>query len=475
VKIVLATPPAEGSKCGPGMPPPLGLIYVATAAQKALKEKITLIDAFSEGLDAEEAKARVLAHQPDIFGLSVMSTNINRGLKLLKLVKQARPTVTTVLGGQHATLFDRLILREIPEVDMVLRGEGEESFPKLCQTLQANRSLQGLPGVSYRNRGKNIQGQPQVIKDLDALPFPDRTIPDYQGYYTQWGYWQTDVGVPATSILSSRGCPGHCTFCTRIPAELSRWRPRSPENVVRELRQLSRDGYKIVIFVDENLTVSIAHINHLCRLLIQENLPMRFAFEGFVEHLPDSTLGLMRQAGFDLFLLGVESGSDPQRRRYKKTGSAQAVAQGIQRAKKHHFLVYAWLLIGGPRETRADLENTKDFLRKAQPHLINIGNLRVHPGSQLWHELVGPGEPATLKEADSREIFDFPGQADQITLAKQAKELYGYYLKKFFLRRGALLDLLGLIKHNPLVQLFLRCSLNKPSLILQLLKTRYSG
>jgi anaerobic magnesium-protoporphyrin IX monomethyl ester cyclase len=232
------------------MPPPLGLIYIATAAQKALGEKITIMDACSEGLYAEEAVARVLDHQPDIFGLSVMSTNINRGLKLLKGVKKARPAVTTVLGGQHATLFDRLLLREVPEADMVLRGEGEESFPKLCQTLDGDQGLNGLPGLSYRNGGNTIQGQPQVIADLDALPFPDRTIPDYQGYYAQWGHWQTGIGVTVTSILSSRGCPGHCTFCTRIPAELSRWRPRSPESVLQELRQLSREGYKAVVFTD---------------------------------------------------------------------------------------------------------------------------------------------------------------------------------------------------------------------------------
>lgn len=473
MKIVLATPPADGSKCGLGMPPPLGLMYVATAAQKTLGDKIIIVDAYSEGLYAEEAAARVLAHQPDIFGLSVMSTNINRGLKLLKGVKEAQPTVTTILGGQHATLFDRLLLREVPETDMVLRGEGEESFPELCQTLQRNQSLTGLPGLSYRNGGKIIQGQPQVIQDLDALPFPDRTIPDYQGYYAQWGYWQTGIGVPVTSILSSRGCPGHCTFCTRIPAELSRWRPRSPENVLQELHHLSRGGYKMAVFTDENLTVSTSRMDHLCRLIIRDNLPMRFAFEGFVEHLSDSTMALMRQAGFDFFFVGVETGSDPQRRRYRKPGSAHAVAQGIRRAKKHHFLVYSWLMIGGPGETKADLENTKDFLRVAQPHLINIGNLRVHPGSQLWNELVGVGEPPTLKEADSREISDFPGQADQITLAKQAQEIYSYFLRKYFLRRFALFDLLRLIKHNPLVRTFLRHSLKKFSLLLQLLKTRY--
>jgi anaerobic magnesium-protoporphyrin IX monomethyl ester cyclase len=473
MKIVLATPPADGSKCGLGMPPPLGLFYVATAAQKQLGDQIKIVDGFSEGLYAEEATARVLGHHPDIFGLSVMSTNINRGLKLLKMVRQARPTVTTVLGGQHATLYDRLLLREVPEVDLVLRGEGEESFPELCRTLQKNQGLNGTPGLSYRNGGKIIQGQPQVVQDLDSLPFPDRAISDYQGYYTQWGYWQMSAGVPVTSVLSSRGCPGHCTFCTRIPTELSRWRPRSPENILQELRQLSRLGYKMAVFTDENLTVSVSRIDQLCRLIIQDNLQMRFAFEGFIEHLPDSTMELMRQAGFDLFFLGVESGSDPQRRRYNKPASAHAVAQGIRRAKKHHFLTFAWLLIGGPGETRVDLENTKNFLREAQPHLINIGNLKVHPGSQLWNELVGSGEPLTLKEADSRSISDFPGQPDQIALAKQAQEIYMFYLRELLLRWSSLLELLRLIKYNPMVRLFLGRSLKKISPVLQLLKTRH--
>jgi anaerobic magnesium-protoporphyrin IX monomethyl ester cyclase len=470
VKIVLATPPADGSKCGLGMPPPLGLIYVATAAQRKLEDQIIIVDAFSEGLYAEEAAARVLAHHPDIFGLSVMSTNINRGLKLLKLVKQARPTVTTILGGQHATLFDRLLLREVPEVDLVLRGEGEESFPELCQHL-GSPSLADVPGLSYRHRGEIIQGKPQVIRDLDSLPFPDRNILDFQGYYTGWGYWQIPAAGQITSMLSSRGCPGHCTFCTRLPAELSRWRPRSPENVLQELRLLSRQGYDLVIFMDENLTVSAPRIDQLCRLIIQANLPMRFAFEGFLEHLPDSTLDLMRQAGFDLAFVGVESGSDPQRRRYRKPSSARAVAQGISRARRHHFLIHAFLLIGGPGETQADLENTRNFLAEAQPHLINVNAIKVHPGTQLWHELVGLEEPVTLKDADSREIFDFPGQTDQATLNQQAREIYQFFLRRQ-LRWGTLLEFVRLLRYNPLLRVMIWSTLKKGSVLLQLLKLR---
>ncbi|MGO8761984.1 MAG: B12-binding domain-containing radical SAM protein [Desulfobaccales bacterium] len=452
------------------MPPPLGLIYVATAAQKNLGDQIVIVDGFSEGLYAEEAAARVLAHHPDIFGLSVMSTSINRGLKLLKLVKRARPTVTTILGGQHATLFDQLLLREVPEVDLVLRGEGEESFPELCRHLDSP-GLTDVPGLSYRHRGEIIQGQPQVIRDLDSLPFPDRNILDFQGYYTGWGYWQIPAAGRTTSMLSSRGCPGHCTFCTRLPPELSRWRPRSPENVLQELRLLSRQGYDLIIFMDENLTVSAPRIDHLCRLIIRDNLQMRFAFEGFLEHLPDSTLALMRQAGFDLSFVGVESGSDPQRRRYRKPSSAHAVAQGIRRARRHHFLVHAFLLIGGPGETRTDLENTRNFLVEAQPHLINVNAIKVHPGTQLWHELVGLEEPATLKDADSREIFDFPGQADRALLDQQAREIYQFFLRRQF-RWGNLIEFLRLLRYNSLVRVMIWSTLKRLSVLLQLLKLR---
>ncbi|MGA9755762.1 MAG: cobalamin-dependent protein [Desulfobaccales bacterium] len=129
MKIVLASPPLEVEVLGPGTPPPLGLFYIAMAAREKLGVEIKIVDACVEGRYAQEAAARVLALEPDIFGISVMSANINRGLKLLRLVKQARPSLTTVLGGLHATLFDRLLLREVPEVDLILRGEAEESFP----------------------------------------------------------------------------------------------------------------------------------------------------------------------------------------------------------------------------------------------------------------------------------------------------------------------------------------------------------
>jgi radical SAM superfamily enzyme YgiQ (UPF0313 family) len=199
---------------------------------------------------------------------------------------------------------------------------------------------------------------------------------------------------------------------------------------------------------------------------------MRFGFEGFLHHLPDATLALMNQAGFDFAFVGVESGSDPQRRRYRKLGSAWAIAQGVQRARKHHLLVYASLITGGPGETQDDIEGTKKFLREAQPHLIDIQALKIHPGSQLWDELVGPGEPPSLKEADSRMISDFPGQPDQLTLAKQAREIYRFYLKRLWCWQN-LGELLRLLKHNSLVRQFLWRSLKKPRLILQILKTRH--
>jgi radical SAM superfamily enzyme YgiQ (UPF0313 family) len=474
MKIVLASPPLDGFLLGPGTPPPLGLFYIATAAREKLggKVEIKVVDACAHGLYAEEAAHRVVALAPDIFGISVLSPNINRGLRLLRLVKKLKPGVTTVLGGLHATLFDRLLLREVPEVDLVLRGEAEESFPELCRRILQGQEVAGVPGLSWRSQGEIIQGRTQVILDLDALAFPNLAFSDYQDYFTRYGYWHLHDAGKVASVLSSRGCPARCTFCSQKPAELAPWRPRSTPNVFQELRQLSQKGYKAAVFADQNFTVDPARLNQLCRLLLQNNLKMSFGFEGFLHHLPDATLALMKDAGFEFAFVGVESGSDPQRRRYRKLGSALAVAQGVQRARKHHLLVFASFIIGGPGETRDDIERTKEFIRKAQPHLIDIQTLKIYPGAELWDELVGPGEPPTLKAADSKAIYDFAGFPDPAALARQAREIYQSYVQRLW-RWPNLLELVRLIKHNSLVRQFIRGAFKQPHLLLQILKTKH--
>ena len=176
MKIVLATPPADGSKCGRGMPPPLGLIYVATAAQKTLGEKITIVDAYSEGLYAEEAAERVLAHQPDIFGLSVMSTNINRGLKLLKMVKQARPTVTTTSwAASTAPSLTGFCSGKSLKRTWCSGGRGKNLFPDSAKPCKETGASPDCLGCRIGTREKLSGDSPRLFRTW--MPCHFRTAP----------------------------------------------------------------------------------------------------------------------------------------------------------------------------------------------------------------------------------------------------------------------------------------------------------
>lgn len=136
-------------------------------------------------------------------------------------------------------------------------------------------------------------------------------------------------------------------------------------------------------------------------------------FVGFLNHVPQSTFQLMKRAGFEVAYVGVESGSDKQRRLYHKLGSASMIGEGIIKAKRANMVVFASFITGAPGETSTDRELSKTFVKKYQPHVIGAQVLNIHPGSQLWHELIPQEEPKTLEDTRSRMIYTFPGQLDQ--------------------------------------------------------------
>lgn len=470
MKIVLASPPAEGSNLGKGSLPPQGLLYVAAALQQVAGVEVAFVDAFAEGLYAEEAAERVLDLSPDMVGVSVMSTSIGRGLKLLTRVKRARPGISTILGGPHATLFDRLLLKEVPELDMVLRGEAEESFPELCRRLLASVELAGSPGLSYRSNGNGVSGEIQLVKNLDAIPFPARELLTYDGYYDKWGHWHIGAGGMVASILSSRGCPANCTFCTRISPEFGRWRARSIANIVEEVVKLSQEGYKVATFVDENLTINLNRVHELCHEIMRRQPDIRLAFQGFIHHLPQATLDLMKQAGFDFVFVGVESGSDAVRRLMRKPAKAHTIAEGVRRAKKARIVVLTAFITGTPGETAADHQASRNFIKEVSPHLLDVQIMKAHPGSQLWYDMVGTDQPATLEQSQSRMIYDFSGQPDRKTLERQRVELERVYIRTLLSFRGVL-EAIRLIRGNESVRDALKAFVRNPGLLFQLFKT----
>ncbi|MEJ2715746.1 MAG: cobalamin-dependent protein, partial [Deltaproteobacteria bacterium] len=133
MRIVLSTPPAEGDTWGIGSFPTLGLLYLAGNVRSLPDVRVTVVDPYAEGLDVDQSVEKILSLSPDMLGVTVTSQNIKRAWKLLTRIKAARPDILTICGGYHASLFDRLLLNEIDDLDLILRGEAEESFHELCR------------------------------------------------------------------------------------------------------------------------------------------------------------------------------------------------------------------------------------------------------------------------------------------------------------------------------------------------------
>ena len=250
--------------------------------------QVTVVDPYAEGLDSVQAARRILSYSPDMFGVTVNSQNIRRAWRLISRIKAERPDVLTIFGGHHATLFDRLVLREISELDLILRGEAEESFRELCRRLLRSEDIASVPGLSYRSGGEPVSGTPQMIEDMDSVPFPDRDTLEYRGYFTRYAGFRLPKVPMAATMITSRGCPYACTFCSKTPPMSNRWRPRSARNVLKELLQLSEEGYQLVLFVDENFTRNIARVDELSRLILEHRLQekMRLGFQGSLHDVP---------------------------------------------------------------------------------------------------------------------------------------------------------------------------------------------
>jgi len=450
MRIVLTTPPAERKAWS--TVPPFGLTYLAASVKNMPGVELRIVDAMSEGLNADEAIERILRLSPDVVGVSVTSMTIQRGMKLVIGVKRASPRILTMGGGYHATAFDDLLLREIPELDMVLRGEADRSFPELCRRLLRDEQIAGVPGLSHRVDGEVVRGEPQYIQDLDSIPMPDRAALDFKGY------WQNFAGMLLPElprlgeIGSSRGCPHLCTFCSKLTAGSKKYRMRSAENVFREVQELVEDGCRTIFFTDENFSCDVRRIRKICRMVVDHKLSVRFIFEGTLHNLSQSVLDLMHEAGFDACIVGVESGSDAQLRRYKKPGNRREIAAGIRRAKKAHIFVDGFFMCGAPGETSLDCEATNEFVRRIRPHSCGMAELLVFPGSALWDELVGPiSEIDTIEATSCRNIHTIAGQTGKEVIDARIRNFNRAFARSWLTWRR-IPEVVDLLRFNPTVR-----------------------
>lgn len=349
--------------------PPLGLEYISAAIKKT-GAQTRLVDMRFEP-DPEPLR-RLQAEAVCI------SANWEDQVPLLPHVTGIfKPDQSIIVGGRAATFSADEIFRTCPQVDFIVRGDGEETISELF----TGRPLDVIDGLSYRDSGA-VRHNPN--RRFDS--FPENVVPDREGrrqpYRVRMGTVET--GIALDMLSSSRGCPFHCKFCTfsRTPlGEKRPWTGRSPQSVVAELEALAADN---VLFTDDHFAADIKRVEELCDLIIERNIKKTIGVALRIEvAFHDAVLAKLWKAGFKFLSLGIESTSDTTLHELEKGFDTARAREACRRLRKYPFLLAGYFIVGNLGETESDMLRIADFASELGLDFIYPSYLKMEQASPL--------------------------------------------------------------------------------------------
>jgi radical SAM superfamily enzyme YgiQ (UPF0313 family) len=325
----------------------------------------------------QEARQVIREFSPDLVGITAMTTKIASAFKVASLCKELSPDVTVVMGGPHGTIKAEETLQIHPHIDFVIRGEGEVSFSNLVVALEKGSDPGQIHGLSYhQNEGIVHTANGPWIEDLDTIPFPARDMLMGQETYTS-----EDMGL----MMTSRGCPYHCTYCaTSIWGRRVRY--RSVGNVVAEIKLVKeRYGTRQFTFKDDSFTINKKRVYELCERFIEEGLDINWDCNTRVNVINEELLRVMKRAGCNSIKVGVESGS--QRILdlvMEKEITHDQVREAARLFRKVGIHWTGYFMMGVPGETAEDVRATLAFMREVQPDFVSFSVYEAFPGTKLF-------------------------------------------------------------------------------------------
>jgi anaerobic magnesium-protoporphyrin IX monomethyl ester cyclase len=370
--------------------PPLGILYLATILEEADVE-VSILDQAAKGFSVSETLKWVQKEKPDVLGFSALASSGRMAALLCGKVKEQNPDVVTVLGNHYATFNAERIIRKYPSVDLVVRGEAEETIVKIANSIKNSGELKEIRGLTFRNNGQTVStpNQPQV-KDLNALPFPDRSLLDIDYHSVIAG--ATIAPKKFTGIISSRGCAYGCRFCSCTEFAHNVWRARSVKNTLEELQLLAGEGYKQLVFVDDSFTLNPKRATELCRAMQREKLDFEWICEGRVDNCGYEMLREMVKAGLRVLYFGIENANQRILNYYNKKITPEQAEKAVRTAKKAGVdVVVGSFILGAPDETLSEMQHTLDFVKRIPIDLPQFSILGAHPGNDIWNEMVAKG------------------------------------------------------------------------------------
>jgi radical SAM superfamily enzyme YgiQ (UPF0313 family) len=348
---------------------PIGMYYVGAVLKKN-NYTVKILNWVNIHKTPDKIVSVLEKERPDIIGFSILNANRWGGIEIARIAKKINPKTRIVFGGVAATFLWKHFLRHFPEIDFVVLGEGERAFLKLVQRIQKAdfNNLKAIEGIAFRKGNAILKTtSPPLVKNLDALPIPAQ-------YFTY------------QHVISSRGCPGNCTFCGSPRFWSHRVRFRSAENFVQELDMLYSKGVRFFYFSDDTFTQKKQRVIEICKKILKKGLDISWFAIARADHVNEEMLYWMRKAGCIQISYGVESGSKKIREMLGKPIKKQQIKRAFHLTHRYGILARAYFIYGSPEETWDTVQETVELIKEIKPFICISYILEIYPGTRLYKD-----------------------------------------------------------------------------------------
>ncbi|MFQ5836597.1 MAG: B12-binding domain-containing radical SAM protein [Candidatus Bathyarchaeia archaeon] len=353
--------------------PPLGSGYIAAYLGRH-NISVDLVDCTF--LSHEEAVEKIRSLNPNIIGIYSMFSMKDKAMQIAKLVR--RNCELLVAGGPLPTLYPEVFLQDF---DVVVIGEGEETMLELVSEVERDADFSRVKGIAYREKGKLKLTPPRgFIQNLDSIPFPVRELFDNQAYKN---HYSRKFGYTITSMITSRGCPFNCDFCSQ-PIFGNKFRTRSAANIVDEIETVLALGYERIWFADDCFTLNTKRLVDICNEIIQRRIKIDWECLSRVDTINRGMARVMKQAGCVRVFFGMESGNDSVLALMKKRATTKRAKEAVYAAKQCGIQVGAFFIVGYPGETDKTVLDTVKFASSLPLDYLSFTLPYPIPGTPLY-------------------------------------------------------------------------------------------
>ncbi len=372
--------------------PPLGVLYLSSYAKKYAGAQVVIVEALRDNLSDEQIINIILKENPDLIGIHCLTAFYKQAVELSRKIKALEKNFIVHFGGVHPTFMPYTTLKD-SNADFVVCGEGEIPIVKLLKNNLNPKGIQGVYTIKdLADDDTLIDGSPvlkaETVMDLDTIPFPDwELLPPAS--YPHSPHAVIARGNPIGIIMTSRGCPSRCTFCSSNNFYKG-IRQRSIENVIEEVKyQIKHLGIRELQFTDDNLTLKKDYIIKLCTSLMENNIKIAWSTPNGVraDKVDKEVIDLMKKSGCYLIDFGIESANNQILKNIRKGETIEQIDYAINLAHEAGMVTQGNFIFGLPGETKETIKQTIDYAVNSKLDRAGFFALRLLPGSDLSKKL----------------------------------------------------------------------------------------